>query len=203
MYNITFSFHDLGRHGDAFVQFMHLRKQFFVDALHWDVPNDGQLEMDQYDNPTAVYSLVLQGNRLIGGARMTPTDATWGPHSYMLRDAQLGLLPGIPANLLPNEIRSGAVWECTRLVLDDNVTDGLDRRECLSLIVRGLADQARLRGGTELMSLSPVTLMRSLRQLGFGARRLSAPYKNDDGRSYAVLAMPTDYVQVELQARAA
>ena len=102
MHNITFSFHDLGRYGDAFVQFMQLRKQFFVDGMKWDVPNDGALEMDQYDNPTAIYSLVMQGNRLIGGARMTPTDARWGSHSYMLRDAQLGQIAGIPATLMQN-----------------------------------------------------------------------------------------------------
>lgn len=190
MHNITFSLPNLHLHGPAFFEFLALRKSFFVDGLKWEVPSNDAHEMDQYDNPTAIYSLVIEQGRVIGGARATPTDAKWGEHSYMLRDAMLGKLPGIPSNLLPVEIRTSDVWECTRLVIADDVECAQARRQCLTLIVDGLARHTGALGASKLMSLSPITLMRSLRQLGFDAERISEPYNSEeDGRRYAVLAM--------------
>ena len=53
-------------------------------------------------------------------------------------------------------------------------------------------DIANRHGGVELISLSPLPLMRALRQLGFDASRLGEPYLSEgDGRRYAVLNMPT------------
>jgi N-acyl-L-homoserine lactone synthetase len=57
MENITFSLATLHRHGSAFYDFLALRKRFFVDTLGWDIPHDDTVEMDQYDNPLAHYSL--------------------------------------------------------------------------------------------------------------------------------------------------
>ena len=42
--------------------------------------------MHQYDNPKAWYSVVLRNGEVIGGARAMATTATWGSHSYMLRE---------------------------------------------------------------------------------------------------------------------
>ena len=61
----------------------------------------------------------------------------------------------------------------------------------LLLIVKGLTEIAASQGTIEMMSLSPLPLMRALRQIGYQARRKGTPYKNDeDGRRYAVLMMP-------------
>jgi N-acyl-L-homoserine lactone synthetase len=78
-----------------------LRKRFFVDQLGWDIPHDDQVEMDQYDNPKAYYSLVLRDGKVIGGMRAMATTAQWGAHTYMLRDAVDGKLIGIPADIIP------------------------------------------------------------------------------------------------------
>lgn len=193
MHNITFDFSDLHRHGSAFYDYLKLRKHFFVDTLGWDIPHNDFVEMDQYDNPLAHYSLVLRDGEVIGGARTMPTTSHWGDHTYMLRDAVAGKLADIPARVLEREVDTPRVWECTRLVMSEEVRSHTDRSLCLSLIVEGLADVARRHGADELMSLSPLSLMRALRQLGWQADRIGEPYSNPgDGRRYAVLSMPAE-----------
>ncbi len=192
MKNITFDLAELHLHGTAFYDYLRLRKHFFVDTLGWDIPHNETVEMDQYDNPLAHYSLVLRDGQVIGGARTMPTTSNWGTHTYMLRDAVNGKLVDIPAQVMSSEIRTPDVWECTRLVLSDSLRTHAERSECLSLVVDGLVRVARQNGASELMSLSPVSLMRALRQLGYSANRIGEPYENPgDGRRYAVLSMPT------------
>lgn len=190
MHNITFDLSTSHLHGNAFYQFLNLRKRFFVDALNWDIPHDQLVEMDQYDNPTAHYSLVMKQGKVIGGARTASTAARWGQASYMLGDARDGMIDGIPKDLLQQDVRSPDIWECTRLVVDDAQCQGTDRKACLEMIVGGLVDVASRHGARHLISLSPLTLVRALRQLGYAAHRISDPYRNDDGRQYAILSMP-------------
>lgn len=193
MLNITFDLSGLHHHGTAFYDYLRLRKQFFVDTLGWNIPHDDNVEMDQYDNPLAHYSLVLRDGQVIGGARTMPTTSSWGQYTYMLRDAVAGKLADIPAQVMGSEVQRPDVWECTRLVMSDSVNNHQDRAQCLSLIVEGLADVARRHGASELMSLSPLSLMRALRQLGWAADRIGEPYDNPgDGRRYAVLSMPAE-----------
>jgi acyl homoserine lactone synthase len=191
MQNITFDFLGQHRHGVAFHEYLRLRKAFFVDALGWDIPHNDDVEMDQYDNPCAHYSLVVWRGKVVGGARTMPTTASWGRYTYMLRDALRGCVEQIPSEAMPSDIATDEVWECTRLVMSDCVTSQSARAQCLSLIVEGLVDITNRNGGCELMSLSPLPLMRALRQLGFAASRAGEPYVSaSDGRRYAVLRMP-------------
>ncbi|HRO10825.1 acyl-homoserine-lactone synthase [Amaricoccus sp.] len=191
MHTITFDFLGQHRHGSAFHEYLRLRKRFFVDELNWDIPHNDDVEMDQYDNPCAHYSLVLRNGRVVGGARIMPTTSTWGRHTYMLRDALRGDIEAIPAEVIPEEYASKEVWECTRLVVSDLLNSQSDRANCLMLIVEGLIDIANRNGGIELVTLTRPALVRALRQLGFAASRIGKPYRNgDDGREYAVLHMP-------------
>lgn len=191
MNNIRFDFSDFHRYGSAFYEFLALGKQVFVDQLGWDIPHNASVEMDQYDTPLAQYSLVMRHGKVVGGARAMATTAVWGDHTYMLRDAYSGKLPHIPPHVMSVEIASPQVWECTRLVVSDALTTAAERSECLRLIVDGLVDITRQQGGTELICLSSLALMRALRQLGYDVTRLGATYRNDeDGRQYAVLRMP-------------
>ncbi|MBL4812996.1 MAG: autoinducer synthase [Rhodobacteraceae bacterium] len=191
MENVTFKLSNMHLYGATFYDYLALRKTFFVDRLGWDIPHGDGVEMDQYDNPLAHYSVVLRDGAVVGGARCMPTTARWGQHSYMLRDAYNGHLADIPADVMPREIVSSKVWECTRLVISDAVKSHGDRNTCLSLIVQGLVETAGDAGAEELVSLSPVPLARALRQLGYAADRIGAPYRNEgDGRQYAVLSMP-------------
>ncbi len=191
MRNITFGLSTLHEHGPAYFDYLKLRKRFFVDRLNWDVPHNENYEMDQYDNPTAWYSLVVENGEVLGGARVMPTTSRWGKHTYMLRDAFTGTIDSIPARAMPSEIVTPMVWECTRLVVSDDVRTAADRSKCLSLVVDGLVDIACTQGASELVTLSTLSLVRALRQLGFPAERLGEPYRDPgDKRQYAVLRMP-------------
>ena len=194
MENIRFDFSDFHRHGRAFYEFLELRKRVFVDELKWDVPHNDAVEMDQYDTPVAHYSLVLRNGVVIGGARAMATTATWGQHTYMLRDAYSGKLPHIPRHIMSVDIATPKVWECTRLVISSDITTQSERAECMRLIVDGLVDLVRLHGAEELICLSSLHLMRALRQIGYDVSRLGETYRNDeDGRQYGVLRMPAEY----------
>ncbi len=195
MENATFTMADLHLHGPAYYDFLRLRKRFFVDQLGWDIPHNDHVEMDQYDNPEASYSVVLRDGVVVGGARTMPTSTCWGEHTYMLGDARKGKLNDIPEDILLLDVARPDVWECTRLVVSDDLTTHAERSTCLALIVGGLAEMAAAGGASQLMSLSPLPLMRALRQLGYGAERIGEPYRNGDGRQYAVLSMPTDRIR--------
>lgn len=191
MHNITFDLSNLHRYGSAFYEYLQLRKQYFVDTLHWDIPHNDAVEMDQYDNPTAFYSLVIDQGKVVGGARAMPTTAQWGSHSYMLRDAAEGKLPGIPQQLYQNAVVTSQVWESTRLITADSVNNHADRGRVLSLVMQGVSDIARAHGAVELIAIAPVLLVRAMRQLGWPVNRASEPYYGkEDGRCYAVLSMP-------------
>ncbi|PIE15780.1 MAG: autoinducer synthase [Rhodobacterales bacterium] len=190
MENITFNLLELHKYGTAFSDYLALRKHFFVDTLGWGIPHNDRVEMDQYDNPLAYYSLVLQDGKLVGGARAMPTTSMWGQHSYMLRDALKGKLAGIPDSIMGQDYNTPKVWECTRLVVSDDLQTTQERQRCLGLIVDGLSAIARDQGGSELIALMRPSFLRALRQLGYAADRIGAPYYNsEDGRQYAVLQM--------------
>jgi len=194
MDNIRFDFSGLHLHGRAFYEFLGLRKQVFVDELGWDVPHNAEVEMDQYDTPMAQYSLVMKNGKVVGGARAMATTATWGDHTYMLRDAFTGKLRHIPGHIMTTDIAAPDVWECTRLVISDALTTQAERSDCLRLIVDGLVETARAEGAAEMICLSSMLLMRALRQLGYGVEKAGPTYVNDeDGRVYGVLRMPADY----------
>ncbi|MCW1952446.1 MAG: autoinducer synthase [Octadecabacter sp.] len=191
MKNITFELSNVHLHGSAFFDYLSLRKEFFVDALHWQIPHNADVEMDQYDNPMARYSLVLDDDgKVIAGARAMSTAAHWGDHTYMLKDAMTGKLDSIPSNLLEDVIDSPKVWECTRLVISPDLKSMRARVTCLDLIVEGLIKMANDEGADTLISLSNLWLLRALKRLGYGAELLGEPYQNgDDGHKYAVMAI--------------
>ncbi len=192
MENITFELLDQHLYGAAFKDYLGLRKRFFVDSLNWGIPHNRAVEMDQYDNPLARYSLVLQDGKVVAGMRALPTTARWGEHSYMLRDAGQGKLSSIP-RLLQEEISSSKVWECTRLVIASEITDVAARATCLRLVIEGMAKIAADNGAEELIALSNLWMQRALRRLGYDCDLKCAPYTNaDDGHKYAVMAMPVD-----------
>lgn len=191
MHNITFDLSRLHEHGSAYFDYLRLRKRFFVDILNWDIPHNENYEMDQYDNPTAWYSLVLRDGEVIGGTRVMPTTSHWGKHTYMLRDAMRGQLHSIPQDAMPADIASPYVWEMTRLVIAPELRTAAERAECLSLMGQGLYDIAAQEGAAEYMGISSIALVRVLRQLGFPLERQGeAYYDKADGRRYAVLRMP-------------
>ena len=178
---------DMHLHGSAFYDFLKLRKQFFVDGLSWDVPNDGIVEMDQYDTPLAHYSVVELDGRIVAGARTQTTGTEWGAYSCMLKDAALGKLDGIPSHIFDPDVCAPDVWECTRLVVSDEIQSVDQRLQCIALSIDGLIRTILANGGRKMISFSPPSLQRTFRMIGVEAERISMPYTcESDGRNYAV-----------------
>ncbi len=188
MENITFNLTELHKYGTAFFEFLALRKKFFVDQLGWDIPHDDDVEMDQYDNPKAYYSLVIKDGKVVGGMRTMATTAQWGSHTYMLRDAVDGKLIGIPADILPEAEVSPNIWEATRIVISEDITTHAERSECLAMLLDGVVAQAREHGGTEIMALCPPVFARTMRQLGYPVYPIGEAYVNaHDNRKYVAM----------------
>ncbi|MEO1639451.1 MAG: acyl-homoserine-lactone synthase [Pseudomonadota bacterium] len=188
MENITFNLTELHKYGTAFFEFLALRKKFFVDQLGWDIPHDDDVEMDQYDNPKAYYSLALKDGKVVGGMRVMATTAQWGSHTYMLRDAVDGKLIGIPEDILPEATADPSVWEATRIVISEDITTHKERAECLGLLLDGVVRQARVHGATEIMALCPPVFARTMRTIGFPVYPIGDPYVNmHDNRKYVAM----------------
>ena len=90
MHFVTFDFTNFHKFGSTFYDYLALRKRYFVDELNWDISHDDMVEMDQYDNPLAHYSVVIQDGKVVGGARMALTSAKWGDVTYMPNDVARG-----------------------------------------------------------------------------------------------------------------
>ncbi|TFL18695.1 acyl-homoserine-lactone synthase [Jannaschia formosa] len=188
MRSITFDMSTMHLHGPVFYDFLKLRKSFFVDELGWRIPTDGIVEMDQYDTPLAKYSVVLEGDRVIGGARCQPCNSSWGIYTYMLNDFSRGLIPGGPVIPFdPSAYPPEKTWEGTRLVVSDHLRSRLRRMQCLALIIDGLVRVIRQAGGTSFLTFSPLPLQRTAALVGLQIDRLTYPIlSEEDGREYAV-----------------
>ncbi len=112
------------KHADLLRQFHKLRKDVFVDQLGWDLPVHDGYEWDQYDCPRSTYILTEVDGKCTGGCRLMKTDGrhTVGAveYSYMLRDAKLGNLPGMPPEMIEDTPSDGQVWEMTRAISGRN-----------------------------------------------------------------------------------
>ena len=187
----TFAFCEMHRHGSAFCDFLALRKRFFIDTLAWNIPHDDHVEMDQYDNPKAYYSLAFWKGQVVGGARLMKFTDRWGAHGCMLRDAAEGRLPDIPVAALPGGRSFSSASECTRLVICDSLSSAPQREMALKVVVDGLVDLASEHGSDELVTLTVPSFVRILKRIGYSAAQIGQRYKgHQDGRSYAVLQMP-------------
>lgn len=155
MHSTTLSFTTLQKHGDLFANFFRARQQNFGIQRNWDLPDVQGMEFDQYDTPQSRWVAVHQDGKVLGGMRLTPTTARCGIYSYMIRDAQRGILGrSIPSDLLYEEAPvDERTWECTRLFVDRATPDAL-RRTVQRALVDSMVGCAREVGATRLLSLN-------------------------------------------------
>ncbi len=112
----TLSFENMHNHGELFANMLRARHKTFIEHRNWDLPEANGMEFDQYDTPASRWIAVHEFGRVLAGVRLTPTTARCGIYSYMIRDAQLGLLDSIPSDLLFEEAPVGAhIWESSRV----------------------------------------------------------------------------------------
>lgn len=183
----TITFRNLSRQGDLLVSFMEARKRVFIDQLRWNVPHVDGMEFDQYDTPQARWIAVHADGRVLGGVRLTPTTAQVGVYSYMLRDAQNGLLPDIPRDILFFEAPVDMnVWEASRLFITDDVP-AHRRHDVQSALMTQMSTAARAEGATHVIGIVPALFSRWLRRLGLDAVPVGRRFEIDGTRSQAAL----------------
>jgi N-acyl-L-homoserine lactone synthetase len=101
MQTTTLSFANIHNHGELFANMLRARRELFIVHNKWKLPEAMGMEYDQYDTPASRWVVVHDDEgRVLAGNRLTPTTTTCGIYSYMIRDAQRGLLDTIPSTLL-------------------------------------------------------------------------------------------------------
>ena len=167
--------------------YLKLRKEVFVDRLEWPLFHADELEFEQYDTFDTTYVIATQHKRVVGGARLRRTDqrSSGGSlrYSYMIRDACLGLLPGLPEDLcyhLPPEDEQ--VWELTRMVVDAPPV-------VTKLILETTNEFLNAVGATSILFLGSPAFLRMARGWRWPAASLGPITGNQDGR-FQVIECP-------------
>jgi acyl homoserine lactone synthase len=183
----TLSFLNLHVHGNLLVSFLRARKRTFIDRLNWRLPETDGMEFDQYDTPACRWIVLHEFGEVIGGIRMMPTTARCGIYSYMLRDAQKGLLQEIPSDVLFFEAPvSPSIWEASRLFISQDVP--ADRRVLVqSILMEALSKSAREMGASQVIGIVPAVWSRWLRRLDLDAVPVGPRFSIDGTYSQAAL----------------
>ncbi len=130
MHATTLSFENIHRHGELFANMLRARHEMFIQHNRWQLPEALGMEYDQYDTPASRWIVVHdEEGRVLAGNRLTPTTATCGIYSYMIRDAQRGLLDTIPTDILQEEAPvSPDIWESSRIFVSHKVSAAMRAR---------------------------------------------------------------------------
>ncbi|WP_438991380.1 acyl-homoserine-lactone synthase [Lentibacter sp.] len=166
----------------------HLRKRrvLFHDKLGWDIPRSAHIEQDQYDRAETVYILIERDGQVEGYARLLPTSArvSYGVHeySYMMRDATLGLLPGIPATILGSRVAPTErdIWEVSRLEASG--------KPALTALFLTIAEFLEEVGAVELLAFTRKNFDAIVRGIGFEAAVVGSPV-DYGGKPYCAISM--------------
>ena len=162
----TLSFSNFHQHGVLFSNMLKARHRTFVEGMNWELPNSDGMEFDQYDTAQSRWVCVHDGDRVLAGVRLTPTTARCGVYSYMVRDAQRGLLDAIPTNLLDDPAPIARhIWDANRLFVADGVETAIRHQVQLSLMGH-MVRSARGLGASILIGLLPIGIPRLGRRLG-------------------------------------
>ena len=190
----TLSFSNMNQHGDLLVRYLKARHAVFIDKLGWDLPQTDGMEFDQYDTPLCRWAVLHEFGEVVAGVRLTPTTAQIGMHSYMLRDAQLGLLDSIPRDVLFLEAPVGDhIWEASRLFISETVSS--ERRgEVQRRLMAAMARVARDQNATQVIGIVPYVFSRWLRRLGLGAVPVGPKFEIDGTKSQAALFTVSRYL---------
>ena len=169
-------------HWDLVCAFMRLRREVFIEEMRWDLQTTESMEFEQYDSPDAVYVVAHQGDEVLGGARLLRTDREVGTgtvrYSYMIRDAHLGYLPGLPQDLCEGSPpQAETAWELTRLVVR-NARLG-------AAILTATNEFLKREGADTCLFLGFPAFMRMARSMGYHPKPMGRLTGNDDGRFLA------------------
>lgn len=187
MHAVIISPHTLQSQGDLLVGMLRERHRVFIQEKGWDLPAEGNLEFDQYDTPQSRWVVITEtGKEVIAGFRLTPTTANCAAYSYMIRDAQRGLLHTIPNTLLEKEAPvSEEIWECTRAFVS---LDAADKAAARRALVSAFIPAVREVGGESLITLTNRFWPRWTRMHGLVGLPLG-PVVEIDGEPFQVVLL--------------
>ncbi|WP_395006601.1 acyl-homoserine-lactone synthase [Cypionkella sp.] len=155
MQTTTLSFANMHNHGELLANLFRARRQTFIVQNQWDLPEALGMEYDQYDNPSSRWIAVHERGQVLAGIRLTPTTARCGVYSYMIRDAQKGLLEMIPDDLLyeaaPVDVN---IWESSRVFVSHDTPMSIRRRVHAHLITE-MTLSARDLGAHRVIGIIP------------------------------------------------
>ncbi len=187
METTTLSFDNMHVHGELFANLLRARKQSFIVQRNWDLPEADGMEYDQYDTPASRWIAVHEFGEILAGIRLTPTTARCGIYSYMIRDAQLGLLDEIPAGLLNFEAPVAQhIWESSRVFVSHKVPAKMRMRVQADLM-RELISAARSLGATQILGLVPAVWSRWIARLGLDAEAAGPTMEIDGWKTQVAL----------------
>ena len=188
MQTTTLSFANLHNHGELFANLLRAKRKSFILRNKWDLPEAMGMEFDQYDTPASRWVAVHDFGRVYAGIRLTPTTARVGIYSYMIRDAQRGLLDSIPSTLLYEEAPVAEnVWESSRVFVAEDTPEKLRRVVHLHLIEE-MTKAARDLGATRVLGLIPANWPRWARRRGLDAEA-AGPVMHIDGIDNQVVSI--------------
>ncbi len=189
MQTTTLSFANLHNHGELFANYLRARRELFIVHNKWNLPEAMGMEYDQYDTPASRWVVVHDDlGRVLAGNRLTPTTMKVGIYSYMIRDAQRGLLDTIPANLLHDEAPVAEnIWESSRLFVSHSVPMA-ERRRVHARLIEELGKAARNLGATHCLTLLAASWPRWCDRVGVKMSAMG-PVMEIDGIDNQVVSM--------------
>lgn len=165
--------------------FLNVRRKVFIDDLDWKLISHNQIEYEQYDTIATTYVIAHENGEVIGGARLLrsdsklPTSFGLTQYSYMIRDAYLGLLPGLPKEIcFSNPPADDKTWELTRFVSMDGARVG-------EAVLTKVNEYIKARGAERCLFLGPPVFMRMSKAMGYKPTPLGEITGNETGRFLA------------------
>lgn len=198
----TLSFTNMHTYGELLVRYLKARKDVFIDRLHWSLPNVDGMEFDQYDTPLCRWVIIHEFGEVLAGIRLVPTTARCGTYTYMLRDAQHGLLESIPSDVLffPAPVED-QIWEASRLFITDHVA--AQRRSVVQfLLMQNMILTATGEGARHVIGIVPAVWSRWLRRLGLYAVPVGPRFEIEGTVSQAALFNVADqlaWAQIDMR----
>ncbi|MCJ1902278.1 hypothetical protein MR829_18110 [Paracoccus versutus] len=176
---------DLNR-WDLVRKFYEFRRRMFVDRLGWKLGEYEQMEFEQYDSFDTRYAIAHVDGNVVGGGRLRRTDQRNGVYSYMIRDAVLGLLPGLPDNLLYDDAPVDTqLWELTRFAT--NGQPGV----AVALLYE-INAYLNSRGATGCLCLGTPAFLRMASKFSWDVDQMGPVCSNEDGRFVVFRCSVTD-----------
>lgn len=191
MLTTTLSFQNMHQHGDLFVNLLRARRKSFIIKNNWRLPEAEGMEFDQYDTPASRWIAVHEGSDVLAGVRLTPTTARVGMYSYMIRDAQRGMLESIPSDLMDFEAPvDPKIWEASRIFVANSVPARM-RKKVQGDLMYEMIRTARSLGAQKIIAFGPAVWPRWIGRLGLKAQP-AGPVMELDGVRVQVAVMDLD-----------